>query len=140
TQTEMGRLHATNQQLLAALAAARTNLAQLQGQLEELQLASQQAQAESPPPQPETPPPAAAPPLSADAARKACYGNLRLIDEAKQLWALEHNKTDKDVPTASDLAPYFPNGAFPVCPSGGAYRINAVGTPPTCSIHGSVSR
>jgi hypothetical protein len=49
---------------------------------------------------------------------------------------LEKNKTADAIPTAQDLSPYFKDGIFPVCPSGGTYTIGAVGEQPTCSIPG----
>ncbi len=70
--------------------------------------------------------------------RNACINNLRQIDAAKQQWALENNKTDVAIPTELDLLPYLKGGIFPVCPGGGAYTINAVGLPPTCSVSGHV--
>ena len=70
------------------------------------------------------------------AMQNVCINNLRMIDGAKQQWALEHSKKGDDVPTAADLTPYFKNGVFPVCLSGGTYTIGAVTNPPTCSIPG----
>jgi len=70
--------------------------------------------------------------------QNACINNLRQIDGAKQEWALEKGKTGGDVPTIADLTPYFKDGKFPVCPSGGTYTIGAVSNPPTCSISGHV--
>ena len=64
----------------------------------------------------------------------ACIVNLRMIDGAKQQWALENKKTAADVPTAADLAPFFTNQI--VCPGGGTYTINAVGVPPACTVPG----
>jgi hypothetical protein len=66
----------------------------------------------------------------------ACINNLRLIEAAKQQWALDNSKTDDDIPNALELLPYFQNDVFPTCPAGGTYTINAVGVPPTCSIPG----
>jgi len=68
--------------------------------------------------------------------QNTCLNHLRQIDAAKQQWALEKNKVDAAVPTASDLLPYFKDGTFPACPDGGTYSINAVGEPPTCSLPG----
>jgi general secretion pathway protein G len=65
-----------------------------------------------------------------------CINNLRLIDGAKQTWALERNKTPDAVPTLQDILPYLPNQFFPQCPGGGNYSINAVSNRPTCSIAG----
>lgn len=70
---------------------------------------------------------------SREASRNsACINNLRLIDHAKQQWAVENNKADADVPAEKDLAKYFKGGHLPVCPNGGKYAIRAVGEAPTC--------
>jgi hypothetical protein len=69
----------------------------------------------------------------ATSQRNACINNLRMIEAAKQQWALEKGKKDGDVPTQDDLMPYL-SGHWPVCPQGGTYTIGAVGEPPTCSI------
>jgi len=74
------------------------------------------------------------------AAAATCINNLRLIDGAKQQWALEKNKTANDIPQPVDILPYIPNanGQFPQCPGGGRYTLNAVNKAPTCSIPGHV--
>ena len=83
-------------------------------------------------------------PRGAAAARSpqnACIINLRLIDAAKQEWALENHKQNSDTPTEQDLLPYFgpgPAGKFPVCPAGGKYIIGAISEKPRCSIPGHV--
>ncbi len=71
------------------------------------------------------------------AMTNACINNLRQIDGAKQMWALEHKKQDTDLPTSQDLSPYLKKdyGAF-FCPAGGTYQINSIGQAPTCSIPG----
>jgi hypothetical protein len=70
------------------------------------------------------------------AMENACINNLRMIDGAKQQWALENGKKPGDVPTAEDLKPFFKNGVFPTCPAGGTYTIGAVSNAPTCSVPG----
>lgn len=70
--------------------------------------------------------------------RNACINNLRLIDGAKQQWALEKNQPGDAVPTARDLLPYLKDGVFPTCPAGGTYYINSVEALPTCSVAGHV--
>ena len=65
-----------------------------------------------------------------------CINNLRQIDSAKQQWALENKKGVDAIPTAQEILPYLKDQIFPVCPSGRAYAINAVGLVPTCSIPG----
>ena len=77
---------------------------------------------------------------SAIIAQKTCLSNLRRIDDAKQAWATENSEPDSAVPKEADLLPYFKSGAFPVCPSGGTYSINAVNEVPTCSYPGHVLR
>jgi hypothetical protein len=72
----------------------------------------------------------------------ACINNLRIIDSAKDQWALEHGKTSNDIPTWDDVRPYLgrlPSNNIPVCPSGGTYTLGRVGSPPTCSIGGEHS-
>ena len=122
---ETNRLQQVNQQLTQQLAAARETAQQQQSQLQQWESASRQASVAVQQVQDQV-----------AANRDACIKYLRQIDTAKQQWALENNKTDVDVPTRQDLLPYFPGSAFPVCPSGGVYSINAVGLPPTCSISG----
>jgi predicted RNase H-like nuclease (RuvC/YqgF family) len=61
-----------------------------------------------------------------------CINNLREIDGAKQMWALENRRSADALPTAADIAPYLKT--MPLCAAGGAYTINPVNVPPTCSI------
>jgi len=73
--------------------------------------------------------------------RNACINNLRLIDAAKQQWALENKKLAADIPTMEDLKPYVGRGAnaeLPTCPEGGVYTVGAVGEKPACNIPGHV--
>ena len=147
-QTENRQLREQNQKLNQQLDAAHSAVQQQQQQLQQLQNESQAA---------ETPSDSTAgtsasgsagtsadssgeatagSPAAAAAMQNACINNLRQIDAAKQQWALENNRTASAVPTAQDLAPYLPDGLFPVCPAGGVYTINAVGLPPTCSVPG----
>ena len=68
------------------------------------------------------------------AQQNQCINNLRMIDVAKNQWALEKQKQPTDVPTKEDLLPYLPK--WPVCPAGGTYVIGAVNERPTCSVAG----
>lgn len=71
------------------------------------------------------------------AQKNTCINNLRMIDAAKQQWALEKSKSASDTPTWDDLKPYLGRGgAIPHCPKGGEYTIGSVGQHPTCSIPG----
>ena len=69
-------------------------------------------------------------------ARKTCVNNMRLIDDAKQQWALDTGKPVATVPKAKDLQIYFKEGALPECPAGGSYSLNALNEVPTCSVPG----
>jgi len=66
----------------------------------------------------------------------SCFNNLRLIDGAKDQFAIDNTNA---APT--DLSQLVGTGAYikdtPVCKSGGAYTINALGLKPSCSIHGT---
>ena len=66
----------------------------------------------------------------------ACINNLRIIDQAKQQWALEYGQVSTAVPQSSDIEPYFgrTGTAMPKEPLGGSYNINAISTAPTCSM------
>src|SRR4051812_46145189 len=72
--------------------------------------------------------------------KNGCINNLRLIDAAKQEWALEHGKTNSDVPTWAEIRSYFGRGGVVVlkCPSDGTYTLGALSNLPTCSIPGHV--
>src|SRR5580700_3502501 len=47
-----------------------------------------------------------------------CIDNLRMIDGAKQQWALEKGQLGSATPLATDIQPYLGRGAgtLPVCP------------------------
>jgi len=62
----------------------------------------------------------------------ACLNNLRQIDGAKAVWAIEEHKETNDVPTWDDLRRLF--YALPKCPSGGTYSIGRVCDVPMCSL------
>jgi hypothetical protein len=75
------------------------------------------------------------------AEKNNCINNLRVIDQAKQQWAMDNSKTTNDVPTAQDIQKYLQKylaqpSAYLHCPSGGTYSINKVGAPPTCTVPG----
>ncbi len=71
------------------------------------------------------------------AQQNACINNLRIIDGAKQQWALENHKDANAKPTPADLDKYLPSGFTSLqCPNGGTYTINVVGSEPTCSVPG----
>ena len=72
-----------------------------------------------------------------NARRGNCINNLRLIDAAKEQYALENNKDSSTSPGNGDLTPYLKGNAMPTCPAAGSYTVAAIGTNPTCSKSGS---
>jgi prepilin-type N-terminal cleavage/methylation domain-containing protein len=68
----------------------------------------------------------------------ACINNLRMVDEAKQEWALELGQAAGVTPSSSALTPYMGHtgNAMPFCPlsgaTGPAYNIQALTNAPTC--------
>ena len=65
-----------------------------------------------------------------------CINNLRVIDEAKQQWALEKGKQSTDSPVEADITPYLGRSgtAMPSCPIGSTpYNILAMNVVPTCN-------
>jgi len=74
------------------------------------------------------------------AQQNACINNLRMIQYAKQEWALENQKPDSATPTENDLTPYFQTHVMPHCPAGGIYTIGVVTNPPTCTIPNHIYR
>ncbi len=69
----------------------------------------------------------------------ACIANLKQIDGAKAVWALESHKATNDIPGDSDL---FGEDAYirrkPVCPEGGIYRLGRVCDKAVCSTPGHI--
>ncbi|MFW5893892.1 MAG: hypothetical protein ACOCUY_02030 [Verrucomicrobiota bacterium] len=68
------------------------------------------------------------------ARQQSCIHNLRMINNAKQQWALENNRSQDDTPTWEDIMPYLEKK--PECPEGGEYKIQPIEQPPTCSKDG----
>lgn len=70
------------------------------------------------------------------ARRNLCINNLRLIDHAKEQWAIENDATADQTPLQGALEEYMRGEKWPKCKDGGEYTIGNVGTKPTCSITG----
>lgn len=68
------------------------------------------------------------------AQRNVCIANLKQIDGAKEQWALENKKTLDTPAVVSEVNAYLRSGQTPLCPAGGVYTYNAVGTAPQCSL------
>ena len=54
---------------------------------------------------------------------------LRIVDSAKEQWAMEHNKSDGAEVTEADIAVYL-KGGIPTLPPGHALQINPIGKSP----------
>jgi Mg-chelatase subunit ChlD len=74
--------------------------------------------------------------------KSAIINNLRLLDSAKQQWALEQRKSPTDVPTMEDLRPYAYRGEGGEMPGGEGqtYVLGAVGQAPTARLKDSRGR
>ena len=72
--------------------------------------------------------------VRAKAQAETCIANLRQIESAIQVWAVDLSKNDTDVPQWADLVPNYIR-TQPVCPSGGVYNVGTckVSERPTCS-------
>lgn len=69
---------------------------------------------------------------------RACMNNLRLVDSAKEQVAIEKHLIVGDKIDINSLQEYLPGKKFPVCPAGGVYSVNVIGTNPRCSVHGEL--
>lgn len=73
------------------------------------------------------------------ARKNACINNLRLIESAKEQYALENNKTTGDAVTAANIDAYLKGTtAVVICPDDGtktfatSYTVDVVGTNASC--------
>jgi prepilin-type N-terminal cleavage/methylation domain-containing protein len=68
---------------------------------------------------------------------KVCIANLRDLEYAKELYAMDNKLANGAPCTLPDLWPAYLKGiAFPNCPAGGTYTVGPIGTTPTCSLSG----
>ena len=71
-----------------------------------------------------------------------CIDNLRMIDAAKQQWALEQGQVGTALPQPTDIQPYLGRGGgeLPTCPADPqnsfttSYNMQNCQTPPLCLI------
>ncbi|MGD0812003.1 MAG: prepilin-type N-terminal cleavage/methylation domain-containing protein [Verrucomicrobiota bacterium] len=71
-----------------------------------------------------------------------CIDNLRMIDAAKQQWALEQGRLGTAIPAGTDIQPYLGRGSgvLPICPVdpqrsfATSYNVQNCETPPVCLI------
>nr|MBI1231034.1 prepilin-type N-terminal cleavage/methylation domain-containing protein [Cytophagales bacterium] len=72
------------------------------------------------------------------AQKNAIINNLRVIESAKQQWALEKKKASADTPVATDLTPYLKGNNMPTAVAGETYNINAVNTEATATLAAAI--
>jgi type II secretory pathway pseudopilin PulG len=68
---------------------------------------------------------------------QSCILNLKMIQRAKNSWAVMNKKSSGALPTTADLTGAGADNSlttYPKCPGGGTYSINDVATVPTCTI------
>jgi prepilin-type N-terminal cleavage/methylation domain-containing protein len=72
------------------------------------------------------------------AETKHCLDNLRMIDSAKEQWAIENNASPSSPSPALSVlvgsTSYIKS--MPLCPMGGTYEVGMITGSPTCSIGG----
>jgi type II secretory pathway pseudopilin PulG len=73
--------------------------------------------------------------------KNLCISNLRLLDGAVQVWAMETSQTADAAVTADDVMPYL--DTVTICPAGGttisnSYTLTTVSQQATCRIAPSV--
>ena len=71
-----------------------------------------------------------------NARRGACINNMRLLDAAKEQYALENDQDGTVEPDTGDVTPYLKTTAMPICPAGGTYTLNIIDEKPVCSKDG----
>ncbi|MFH1552647.1 MAG: prepilin-type N-terminal cleavage/methylation domain-containing protein [Candidatus Omnitrophota bacterium] len=75
--------------------------------------------------------------IARSAHTKICIKNLKRVEEAKALWAMDYSMGGEDTPAWSDLVTAYVKSR-PRCPNGGTYTIGNMNTKSTCSITGHV--
>ena len=55
--------------------------------------------------------------------------NLRIIEGAKEQWALDNRKLPTDPVSLNDLTAYFKNNSIPVAVAGETYAVTTAGAP-----------
>jgi len=71
----------------------------------------------------------------------ACVKNMRMVDSAKEQWALDQRKVKGDAVDINQVNTYVNKaGLTPTCPSGGKYEYKRIGEDPECSVHGTLRK
>ena len=69
------------------------------------------------------------------AQRNACIANLKQLDGAVTLWALDEGEDSSATVTMADLVTAYIKNT-PSCPAGGTYTLATVADTPSCSVSG----
>ena len=64
--------------------------------------------------------------------QNACVNNLRIVDAGKEQSAMAYRLTDGSSILTASVNEYIKGNASPVCPGGGTYSYNVIGSGPTC--------
>ena len=70
--------------------------------------------------------------------QKACVGNLKQIDAAKEQYMMDNKTSTAPAALATLVGASGYIKSTPACPSGGTYAVAAAGADPTCTISGHV--
>lgn len=70
---------------------------------------------------------------------KGILSNLRVIQSAKDSWAIEKGKATTSLPSTTDLEPYFEQNTFPQPLANETYSIEAIGTQPYADLASPLS-
>ena len=65
--------------------------------------------------------------------------NLRILESAKEQWALEKKKSTTDAVADTDLTPYLKNGTIPAAVAGETYSFTTVGEPVVANVAGTLA-
>jgi hypothetical protein len=63
----------------------------------------------------------------------SCINNLRMLDAAKEQWALVENKPIGAEVVEKEVLGYIKGATLPICPQGGRYTLGTIGQLPVCS-------
>ena len=74
----------------------------------------------------------------ATAQAASCIANLKQMEGATQLWAVDTSVADTAVPLWDDLIPNYIR-TRPKCPGGGDYVLASSNSRPTCSLGNSTT-
>ncbi len=69
-----------------------------------------------------------------EAQLSSIINKLRIIEGAKNQWAIDNKKGADAIPAPKDLTPYLHGGKMPPPIVGETYAINSVGEPPTATL------